>query len=102
MSIKKKLLKSKPICKTTFKISEELANGAKKASLVGEFNDWDSTANPMKALKSGGFSLQIDLEKDKEFQFRYLLDGETWVNDDEADAYVASEYGNKNCVVTTA
>jgi hypothetical protein len=53
----------------------------------------------MKAAKDGSFSVQIDLDTDKEYRFRYLLDGSKWVNDDEADKYVASEFGDKNCVV---
>lgn len=99
MSIKKKPLKSKPVCKTTFKLDAETANGAKKASLVGDFNDWDAKADPMKALKDGSFSIQIDLESGKEYQFRYLLDGKVWVNDTEADKYTPSQYGEPNCVV---
>ena len=38
MRIKKQFLKSKPICKVTFRIHEEVGNSAKTAQLVGEFN----------------------------------------------------------------
>ncbi|MGB0521546.1 MAG: isoamylase early set domain-containing protein [Flammeovirgaceae bacterium] len=100
MSIKKKFLKSKPVCKTTFKVDSELANGAKAAAVVGDFNEWNPEATPMKALKNGGFTTTVDLESGKEYQFRYLLDGETWVNDDEADKYIQSEFADsENCVV---
>ena len=100
MSIKKKFLKSKPLCKTTFKVESEVANGAKEASVVGDFNDWNPTATPMKALKNGGFTTTVDLESGKTYQFRYLLDGETWINDTEADSYVQSEFADsENCVV---
>ena len=53
----------------------------------------------MKALKDGSFTVQLDLESGKDYQFRYLLDGKVWVNDTEADSYVPSEYGEPNCVV---
>ena len=100
MSIKKKFLKSKPVCKTTFKVGSELANGAKAAAVVGDFNEWNPESTPMKALKNGGFTTTVDLESGKAYQFRYLLDGETWVNDTEADKYIQSEFADsKNCIV---
>ncbi|MFT5617676.1 MAG: 1,4-alpha-glucan branching enzyme [Arenicella sp.] len=100
MSIKKKTLKSKPVCKATFKLGKESANGAKKAFVVGDFNEWNPKADEMKALKDGGFTTTIDLESNKEYAFRYLLDGKNWVNDDKADKYVSSEFGDsKNCII---
>jgi hypothetical protein len=51
MSIKKQFLKSKPICKVTFRIHEEVGNSAKTAHLVGEFNSWNFLSTPMKNLK---------------------------------------------------
>ena len=91
MALTKKFLKSKPICKVTFKLTQEEAQSAESVQLIGEFNNWASDAAPMKKLKNGGFTQTVDLDADKEFRFRYLLDGETWENDWAADKYVASE-----------
>lgn len=100
MTIKKQYLKSKPICKVTFKIPQEVGNSAKTAKVVGEFNNWSFTANPMKRLKSGAFTTTIDLEKGREYQFRYLLDKNKWENETEADKFVPSPYGDsENSVV---
>jgi 1,4-alpha-glucan branching enzyme len=100
MSVKKRFLKSKPMCKVTFKLSKAQTTGAEKAALVGDFNGWDTGATPMNALKSGGFSVTVDLETGKEYQFRYLLDGERWENDSAADRYVPTEYpGIENGIV---
>ena len=74
MSIKKQFLKSKPMCKVTFRVPEEIGNSAQTAHVVGEFNDWRYLATPMKKLKSGAFSAALYLEKGREYQFRYLLD----------------------------
>lgn len=90
MALTKKFLKSKPICKVTFKLTQEEAQSAESVQLIGEFNDWAADAAPMKKLKNGGFTQTIDLDSDKEFRFRYLLDGETWENDWAADKYVVS------------
>jgi 1,4-alpha-glucan branching enzyme len=101
MSIKKQFLKSKPICKVSFRISAEEANGAKKIQVVGDFNNWNEKTKPMKSLKSGDFSQTIELETGKEYQFRYLIDGAQWMNDPEADSKVANEYNSENDVVST-
>lgn len=86
--IKKQFLKTKPEANVTFNLPKEAASGAEKVALVGEFNDWDSTATEMKKLKTGAFKATIKLETGKEYQFRYLIDGQTWENDWEADKYV--------------
>ena len=46
MAIKKQFLKSKPVCKVSFKLNAKDAIGAKTVQIVGEFNNWDqSTTN---------------------------------------------------------
>ena len=100
MSIKRQYLKSKPVCKVTFRLQDEAANSAKKSHIVGDFNNWDIKSNPMKKLKNGSFTSTIDLETGKEYQFRYLLDETTWENDSDADRYVATPYGDsENSVI---
>jgi 1,4-alpha-glucan branching enzyme len=101
MSIKKQSLKSKPICKVTFKVTPEIVGDADTVHLVGDFNGWEKAATPMKKLKNGCFTVTVDLEKEKDYQFRYLVDEKEWVNDPEADRFEASPYpGIDNPVVS--
>ncbi len=89
--ISKKFLKSKPVCKVTFKLDKEEVNGAKKVALVGDFNDWKTAKKAeMKKLKNGSFTTTLDLEVGKDYQFRYVLDGEKWINEAGADKFVPS------------
>jgi 1,4-alpha-glucan branching enzyme len=90
MAFKKQYLKSKAACKVTFKLSKEQAHAADSVRLVGDFNEWDLASTPMKKLKNGGFTTTVDLAKDSQYQFRYLLDDKAWENDWEADAYIPS------------
>jgi 1,4-alpha-glucan branching enzyme len=90
MSLKKQYLKSQNLCKVTFRLSKPLAQGAGEAHLVGDFNNWDESATPMKKLKSGEFTATVPLEQGRSYQFRYLLDRRTWQNDGNADGYVPS------------
>lgn len=98
--MKKKYLKSKNVCKVTFVLPKEAAKDAQTVHLVGDFNQWDMQATPMKKMKDGSFQISMELEAGKSYQFRYLIDGKIWENDWEADQYVPSPYGGaENSVV---
>lgn len=100
MSVEKKYLKTKDLCKTTFRISKSESGEADSVFLVGEFNDWDMHSMPMKKQKDGSFKIIVDLPVGREYQFRYLLDDKRWENDCNADKYAYSAYGNcENSVI---
>lgn len=100
MGIQKKFLKTKPVCKVTFIMPKEAAPSANDVYLVGDFNDWGKKPLPLKKLKNGTFKITVDLQKGREYQYRYLVDNTTWENDWEADKYVQSPYnGTENSVV---
>jgi 1,4-alpha-glucan branching enzyme len=97
--LKKQYSKSKPSCKVTFYTPAAIE--AETIYLVGDFNNWDEVATPMEKLKDGRFKTTLDLEKDNEYQFRYLVNGSEWHNDWEADKYVPNPYTGDNSVVVT-
>lgn len=88
MAIKKQFLKSKPVCKVTFTV---LAKEAQKVSVVGDWNKWNTNAEPLKKLKNGTFKGSINLDSEKSYEFRYVVDGD-YINDDQADAYNWNDY----------
>ncbi len=101
MSLTKKFLKSKPICKVTFRLKSDSAKEAKKVNVLGDFNDWNPKKGKMKKLKSGEFTLTLDLDSGRDYEYRYLVGGKEWENDDAADKYVPSGVGvEENCVVS--
>lgn len=100
MSIRKQFLKRKSVCKVTFKVPEEIGNTATLAHVVGDFNDWSTSATPMKRLKNSGFSVTVDLDIGRSYQFRYLLGQDTWENDPDADDHVSTPFGDsQNSVI---
>lgn len=100
MSIKKQFLKTRPVCKVTFRLSADDVENADSVYIVGDFNDWNKLQTPMRKLKDGSFTLTLDLEKDRDYAFRYLIDKQTWYNDPEADQYVSSGFSDsQNAVV---
>lgn len=100
MPITKKYLKSRPICRVGFTFDGEEAQTAANVSLAGDFNDWDVTATPMTKNKKG-FECSMDLSAGREYRFRYVIDGQDWYNDPQADSYEYSGIGDSmNSVIT--
>lgn len=97
---KKRFLKSGKV-KVEFTLPDTIAAEAKTAYLVGDFNDWDESATPMGQLKSGKFKVTLELEPNRAYQFRYLINGKQWHNDWDADRYVANPFSGDNSVVNT-
>lgn len=95
--IKKAYSKTGRSCRVTFEIPPE--TDAQTAYLCGEFNNWSQTSHPMKRRKGGSFSLTITLKPGQKYRFRYLLDGERWENDPNADAYVPNQFGSEDSVL---
>ena len=81
---------------------KSVAPEAESVYIVGDFNNWDISANPMTKTKNGDYTAGFDLETGKEYQFRYLIDESRWENDWNADRYIKSCYGDcDNSVVVT-
>jgi hypothetical protein len=53
----------------------------------------------MKRLKNGTFTAAVTLQPNGEYHFRYLVDGQRWENDWNADKYVPNRYGSDDSVV---
>jgi 1,4-alpha-glucan branching enzyme len=100
MSFKKRFLKS-GVVKVEFALPDAIAAEATSAFIVGDFNNWDEQATPMTHYKNGSFKVTLDLELNREYKFRYRVDGDQWHNDWDADKYVPNPYGGDNSVVVT-
>lgn len=98
--LKKRFLKSGKV-KVEFIVPDAVAEGAESVYLVGDFNNWDETATPMTRYKNGKFKVTLDLEPNREYQFRYLVNGTHWHNDWDADRYVANPFSGDNSIVST-
>lgn len=100
MALKKAYSADAKKCKVTFIVEKEASQGASSVSIAGDFNSWSSTATPLKKAKDGSFSVTIELESGKEYQYRYLIDGSRWENDWKADKYIPAPFSNtENSVV---
>jgi len=98
--IKKQFLKCRPTCKVTFKLPKEAAPEAKTVAIMGDFNNWSTEATLMKKSKDGSFSATLELDCNREYRFRYLIDGSRWENDWNADRYEKNPFGGEDSVIT--
>lgn len=69
-------------------------------SVLGEFNDWDPEKGKMKSKKSGNYELTVSLKPGASYRFRYLINGESWANDPDADELVANDFGTQDSVIS--
>lgn len=84
-------------CRVTFRVCPDRDPGS--VYLVSSHDDWDKHARPMTRRKDGCFSTSLVLPKGARVQFRYLLDGDQWINEENADEYVDNTHGDTDCVV---
>jgi len=98
-SLQKQYVKSKNVCKVTFRLPKEAAPDAKSVTIVGDFNKWDITETKMKKLRNGDFTLTLELPCDREYSFRYLIDANRWEKDWFADKHIPGDSGVDDSVV---
>lgn len=101
MAIEKKYSADKKNCRIAFTIPKEVGENFNEISLVGDFNSWDPDKNGFsKNNADGSFISEIELDAGKEYQFRYLCDGTTWLNEPDADKQEATSFGDsENSVI---
>ena len=101
MAIRKKYSQDKKVCRINFTLPKEVCENFEEISIVGDFNNWDPHQDKFTHKNSdGSSSIELTLESGKEYKFKYLCDGQTWLNELEADAEVLTHYGDsKNSVI---
>jgi 1,4-alpha-glucan branching enzyme len=55
-------------------------------SVVGEFNDWDPFAHPLRKRSNGTRSVTVELEPGRHYRFKYLAADGSWLTDPDAEA----------------
>ncbi|MCH7688634.1 MAG: endonuclease/exonuclease/phosphatase family protein [Planctomycetes bacterium] len=68
--------------------------------VVGDFNDWDSTATPLEPSSAGDiWVVTVPLDPGR-YQYTFLVDGEQWVADPGAPRALQSDFGWPSSVIT--
>jgi 1,4-alpha-glucan branching enzyme len=97
--IKQSPVKGKHQVKVSFILPSDAVTG--RVSVVGDFNDWDPTAHPLRPRSNGTRSVAVTLPAQRRFAFRYLDESGAWHDDDAAQEFQENGLGGVNGVVNT-
>lgn len=88
-------------CKVTFLLPENENFKDSDIRVLGNFNNWSWENGARLVPSKKGYSVTLQLEHNKTYEFRYLQDEVFWFNDEQADSLVPSPYANvENSVLT--
>ena len=73
------------------------APGKHSVSVVGDFNDWDQEASPMKGEEDGIWWCEVRVEKG-EHRYKYVIDREIYICDPYAREVDWNEYGPQGLI----
>ena len=88
----------KQTCKVEFSFPAD--DAIEHIYVVGDFNDWNTHQHAL-VKKGATYTIVVNLPANQEFEFRYLINGNQWRNDPEADRIVENPYGGFNSVIST-
>jgi len=97
--LKKQYLKSSAHCKVTFSLPRAAAPDAREIKILGDFNGWNWEQGVVMKAGKKDYQAVVKLETGRRYQFRYIVDGSSWLNDWQADEYLPNEFGADNSVV---
>ena len=86
--------------RVSFHVSHEI--WADSIALVGDFNDWNTGIQFLcQSRDDEDWHCSLELEAGRSYRFRYLVNSQEWMDDDQADAYEPNTYGGFDSVVRT-
>ena len=94
--IKKKVHKTS--VRVIFELPADVAEDG--VSVVGDFNNWSPDEGQMDYIKTRDvWKKGVSFEPGETHEFRYVLDGSTYENDEDADGYAPNPYAGENSVL---
>jgi glycosidase len=78
---------------------QPLISGIQSCHVVGSFNDWNQTSHPMNDDDGDGtWEATVELAPG-EYRYKFLVDGNTWLEDPNAQDSADDGYGGSNSVI---
>ena len=77
-----------------------IAPQAKHVSIVGDFNGWNRSANPMQRGGDGNWSLRVDL-KHGHHRYAYIVDGQVTL-DPKAMGIARDDHGERVSLIAVS
>ena len=70
---------------------------ARKVSIAGTFNNWDTKALSAKKDSKGNWMIKVNLKPGR-YEYKFVVDG-SWINDPKCSSNVSNSFGSQNSVV---
>jgi hypothetical protein len=70
-------------------------------ALVGDFNDWNPRATPLRATADGLWSVVVPLRPGR-YHYTFVVDGTRWSRDPSAPRALEDDFGTPTSVITVA
>jgi diguanylate cyclase (GGDEF)-like protein len=74
------------------------AQAVRTVHVMGEFNGWDRTVDPMTREPDGGFALALRLAPGK-YAYKFIVDSELYIADPASPVSVPDGFGGRNSVL---
>jgi predicted flap endonuclease-1-like 5' DNA nuclease len=94
--IKSTYVKSKKRYKVSFELPQDHVGESRDVRVLGNFNEWSWENGLQLKVSKSSYTASTELPAGN-YEFRYLVDGHHWANDDSADSYSDSGHGSTNC-----
>jgi 1,4-alpha-glucan branching enzyme len=79
-----------------------LAAPASRVAVVGDFNDWDPAATPLRRTDDGAiWTVELHLKPGR-YHYTFLIDGRRWAGDPAGPRAVESDFGAPVSVLTVS
>lgn len=70
---------------------------AKRVSVGGTFNNWDTKGCPAKRDSHGNWLIRVSLKPGR-YEYKFFVDG-SWMSDPHCNHHVTNSFGSQNCVI---
>jgi len=74
-------------------------DAAESVSVAGDFNDWNKLATPLERNGSGLWSTQIVIPHSGRFEYKFIVNGNRWIEDPSNGMKAPDQFGGLNSVV---
>ncbi len=70
---------------------------AKRVSLAGSFNNWDTKLLGARKDSKGNWTVKVNLKPGR-YEYKFFVDG-SWLNDPHCNSCVSNAFGTQNCTI---
>ena len=72
---------------------------AATVAVAGDFNQWNRLATPLKCNSSGLWTTEIDAPRTGRFEYKFIVNGQRWIEDPSNGMKAPDSYGGLNSVI---